>query len=179
MRYTHPILKRNAEDIQEYNRDSKHPYRIIVWDWLDGKDGIRYSKYELFALWFQPVEETKTDWIDDAYEEWQHTVTYNDIKYFYRDEFRQVIEKHQPKSDVCNLVPIDADDITTQIWELLNLHNYDKLNEIEQILSKYGTTSQKKRSRLDADNWYNKYRDMKYKEVLYIELLRYLWLLEG
>ena len=180
MKYIHPILKREAI----YNKETEHYYCKYITDWWEM---IWLIKDDLIPLWFQPVEETKTDWIDEAYEEWQHTVTSNDIKYFYRDEFRQAIEKHQPKSDVCNLVPIDKNTVkklSADIYVECAMKWSFYIEKCEEILSKYGTTPQKKWTRKDIQYYIDIVEDWLTKDwsELWGNVIRwflaYNWLLE-
>ncbi len=134
------------------------------------------------------AEETTNDWIDEAYEEWQHTVTSNDIKYFYRDEFRQVIEKHQPKSDVCNLVPLDTKKIADELQPLSfkdgDWYACTSISNVLSIIHKYGTIPQKKFNKKDIQYYIDtvEYWLTKDGSELWANIIRwflaYNWLLE-
>lgn len=99
------------------------------------------------------------------------------VRYY---QLREVLSKYGiNKSN--NLIPLDANDITTHIWELLDCHDYDKLNDIEQILSKYGTTPQKKISNITLNMWANSFHDKSFWEEIYSLVKSFLkdnWLLQ-
>lgn len=134
----------------------------------------------------QPVEETTNDWIDEAYSEfvlkpWE--VRHEDKS---KSIFRQAIEKYMPKQE---LIPLDVERLSDEIYEQLT-HNsctyWKSLIQVivENILSKYGTTPQKKRNKKEIEKVVWKYEKdswdgfqagkLKWAE----EILRYMWLLE-
>lgn len=151
MRYTHPILwEKNIPFSMEieYILSPWHKETIII-----------DSKEKALALWFQPVEETKTDWIDEDTLLWyvkQTTDTFRNRNghSFIRCDIKRLkllLDKHQPKSDVCNLVPLDTKKIADELQPLSfkdgDWYACTSISNVLSIIHKYGTTPQKKYSR--------------------------------
>ena len=66
---------------------------------MDWWEMIWLIKDDLIPLWFQPIEATGIDWIDEAYSEFEkHYIPESDIhKRLDCSMFRKSIEKHMPK----------------------------------------------------------------------------------
>lgn len=191
-KYHHPVTKQTA----------------TPWEWVN--NNMYYipwfpslTLWELEAYWFQPVEEeNETDWVDKAYEEFclDHRSWWIDED----DAFREAIYKHLPKQE---LIPLDVEKIKdeilllttsrytcTRVREAWNYNTMDRddfiplwedddfMDDIKQILSKYGTTPQKKFTKEDIYKvvWSPIERDsfQAWKSQWAKEILKHLWLLQ-
>lgn len=161
--------------------DSKWRY-ICEYEWLDwqvfAEDSLEFAK-----------EEKGTDWIDSAFNEWIMNIKKDCLRWFNKASFREAIEKHILHKQ--ELIPIDVDIIAHKIDKAVNTYKeISKLWEwyyrtmgtwieyIKQILSKYGTTPQKKRSYLEYIDLYRKYASNDSERDMLYKFLKDNWLLE-
>lgn len=181
MKYIH----KDNPKIYAYKRMQDTSY--CVSDWWNKIIAEGIMEDYLHILGFQPVEETTNDWIDEACTEYMNNEALafqNNNTFDTEKSFRQAIEKHMPKQE---LIQLDVEKVMNEIckhsteWKLWERCDYEI---IKQILSKYGTTPQKKFTRLEIEKVVWKYEKdswddyqagkLKWAE----EILIHMWLLE-
>lgn len=157
---TQPNKQWNIWDTYIDNRDSEpHETTIIAidnkWRYIVEVDDLPNEVFVEDNLdWVE--EQEKADWIEDMYNYWfvycKHDWT---LKHF-----REAIEKHLPKQE---LIPLDVekicDDYVKRMQEVFNKwdEKRDAWYELKQIISKYCTTPQKKRTKEMLDDYCSSY----------------------
>lgn len=137
MRYAHPITKKQAIQWEGINSN------MYYVDWFPA-----FTLWELEAYGFVPVEEN--DWLGLAFTHFCDNTTFEWEEGDYK-VFCEAIEKHQPKENVCNLVPLDTESITKELMSLFFHDEYGhactSISNMLEKINKYGTTPQKKWTR--------------------------------
>lgn len=93
--FEHKELGWKAEEVPD-TRQWQKTWFVELPYWEGGKERWRYFiKEELLALWFEPIEEPKRDWIDEVWDDYCQTKwkTYLEKKAL----FKKAIEKHMPQ----------------------------------------------------------------------------------
>lgn len=177
--------QRNIWDVFYDRRDEWESHKTTLvaidnkWRYITEVDTLPWEVFAEETLdWAE--EENESDWIDDVRAEMMWKPVY--WVWLWQIKFRDLIEKHMPKQD---LIPLDLEKIKDAMQNI-KMHidtrytNFDTIWwEIKQILSKYGTTPQKKLTReiISSRVEYNK--DRLLTPYWYIQqFLEYNWLLE-
>lgn len=130
----------------------------IEQDWVIVAHSIQEEFLQDFWFIEAPTEEVK-DWIDrawseylydeDAWETWEE----NPFELDGKTSFRQVIEKHMPKPVEQELIPLDVEKITVELYQIVDRERqatfaksvWDCMKDIRAILSKYWVHKQEEK----------------------------------
>lgn len=99
--FEHKELGWKAEEVPD-TRQWQKTWFVELPYWEGGKERWRYFiKEELLALWFEPIEEPKRDWIDEVWDDYCQTKwkTYLEKKAL----FKKAIEKHMPQTQTVTM----------------------------------------------------------------------------